>query len=203
MSVHLQQKERVMNKNAVVFRRGPRVTLRPLNKETDLPLMTKWINDPEVTPYLMVWRPMTDADEERYFDSLVGNEHDIVVGIEVRGKLIGSIGLHRINWVDRTATTGTLIGEKKYRGKGYGTEAKMLLLDYAFNRLGLVKINSSVLAFNKRSLAYALKCGYQKEGVRRSEVFRFGKRWDKIMLGVTRRDWLPLWTKFQKKLPKR
>ncbi len=191
-----------MDKNSVVFRRGPRVTLRPLNKETDLLLMTKWINDPEVTQYLMVWRPMTEADETRYFDSLVGNEHDIVVGIEVRGKLIGTMGLHRINWVDRTATTGALIGEEKYRGKGYGAEAKMLLLDYAFNRLGLVKINSSVLAFNKRSLAYSLKCGYKKEGVRRSQVFRNGKRWDEIMLGVTRRDWKPLWTKFQKKLPR-
>ncbi len=61
------------------------------------------------------------------------------------------MGIHRINWKDRTATTGAVIGEKAYWDKGYGSEAKMLVLDYAFNMLNLRKICSQVLAFNKRS----------------------------------------------------
>lgn len=192
-----------MKKEPVAFSRGPRVTLRPLNKATDLPLMTKWINEPDVTRFLSIWRPMMEKDEEKFLDSLVGSTTDIVFGIEVRGKLIGVMGLHHIDWVNRRAITGALIGEEKRRGKGYGTEAKMLLLEYAFNSLNLAKVNSGVIAFNRRSEACLLKCGYRKEGVRRSEIFRHGKRWDEIMLGVTKRYWLPYWKEFQRKLPKK
>ncbi len=190
-----------MKKPTVVSHRGPNVTLRPLEKSTDLPLLTKWINDPEVTRFHAHWQPMTQADEAKFLDSLEGSATDLVFGIVVRGKLIGVMGLHRINWVDRTAVTGAFIGEKSCWDRGYGTEAKMLLLNYAFNRLGLAKVNSAVIAYNGRSLAYSLKCGYRKEGMRRSQFFRDGKRWDEILLGVTRRDWLPYWKEFQKKLP--
>lgn len=192
-----------MKKPTVVFRRGPNVTLRPLDKAADLPHMTRWINDQDVTQYLLAWRPMTQANEEQFIDSLVNSNTDIVLGIEVRGKLIGVMGLHHIDWVNRRATTGAIIGDEQHRGRGYGTEAKMLLLDYAFNTLNLAKVNSGVLDFNRRSMAYSLKCGYRKEGVRRSEIFRHGKRWDEILLGVTKRDWLPYWKEFQKKLPKK
>ncbi len=192
-----------MKRPTVESHRGPNVTLRPLDRETDLPLLTKWINDPEVNRFLEAWRPMTEADEAKFVDSLNGSTTDLVFGIVVRGKLIGVMGLHRINWVDRTAVTGAFIGERSHWGKGYGTEAKMLLLDYAFNRLGLAKINSAVIAYNGRSLAYSLKCGYRKEGVRRSQFFREGKRWDEILLGVTKRDWQPYWKEFQKRMPKK
>jgi len=182
----------------IVFLKGMQVMLRPLLKE-DIPLLLKWINDPEVRQYLASYLPMMEADEEEWLEKLhTRKPMDIVLGIMVDGSLIGTIGLHTIDWRHRTATTGTLIGEKTCWGKGYGTEAKMLLLHYAFNTLNLRKICSSVLAFNERSLRYALKCGYAEEGRRREHHFRDGRYWDEILLAVFRDDWQPLWEEFAK-----
>ncbi len=186
-------------KSKLVFLKGKKTLLRPLRKTTDFELCLHWINDPEVNQYLLVHFPVTEKKEVEWFDNLANNPGEIVLGIEtLDGKLIGTMGLHRINGKDRTALTGALIGEKEYWGKGYGTDAKMTLLDYAFNTLNLRKINSSVYAFNKRSLKYNLKCGYKIEGVRKKQIFRNGKYHDEILIAVFKEDWLPVWKKYQK-----
>ncbi|MES2623288.1 MAG: GNAT family protein [Patescibacteria group bacterium] len=183
----------------VVFLKGKKTTLRPLEKK-DIPLLTKWINDPEVTKYLCAYLPMSIKDEEDWFENLSKRKQiDIVLGIEVDGKLIGTMGVHGISWKDRAATTGAMIGEKEYWGQGYGTDAKMQLLNYAFNTLNLHRIASSVIEFNKRSLNYSLHCGYKKEGVRKKRFFINGKYHDEIILAVFKKDWLPYWRKYQKK----
>lgn len=187
------------NKNRVVFLKGRKVILRPLNKENDLENCQRWINDPEVRRFLKRVLPTSKQAEAEWFDNLSKRTDDIVLAIEtLDGKFIGTMGLHKINWKDRTAVTGALIGEKAYWDKGYGTDAKMILLDYAFNQLGLRKICSSVLAFNKRSLQYNLHCEYKIEGVRKKQIFRDGNYWDEILLAVFREDWLSIWKKYQK-----
>jgi RimJ/RimL family protein N-acetyltransferase len=183
----------------LVFLKGKKTILRPLRKATDFELCLRWINDPEVNQYLLIHFPLTEKKEEEWFDRVANEPNEVVLGIEtLDGRLIGTMGLHRINSKDRTAMTGALIGEKEYWGKGYGTDAKMTLLDYAFNTLNLRKINSSVYAFNKRSLKYNLKCGYQIEGVRKKQIFRIGKYHDEILIAVFKEDWLPIWKKYQR-----
>lgn len=184
------------DKNRVVFLRGHKVILRPLEKERDLETLRRWINDPDVTQYLLAHRPITPTGEAEWFDQLEQND-DVVLGMEtLDGAFIGTMGLHQISLKDRTATTGALIGEKAYWGQGYGTDAKMTLLDYAFNTLNLRKICSSVLEFNERSLQYNLHCGYQIEGRRRQQFFRNGRYWDEILLGLFREDWEPVWERY-------
>ncbi|HLG93648.1 MAG TPA: GNAT family protein [candidate division Zixibacteria bacterium] len=194
----MQKKAKSKNPK-LVFLKGKKTILRPLRKSTDFELCLRWINDPDVNQYLLVFFPVTEKKEKDWFDHLANNPHEVVLGIEtLDGKLIGTMGLHRINSKDRTAMTGALIGEKEYWGKGYGTDAKMTLLDYAFNTLNLRKINSSVYAFNKRSLKYNLKCGYKVEGIRKRQTFRNGKYHDEILIAVFKEDWLPVWKKYQK-----
>lgn len=189
-----------INEGRVVFLRGRKTILRPLNKLTDLPKLLVWINDPEVNRYLLSFLPQTVEDEEKWFDSLVEKKNtDIVLAIETRsGKFIGTMGLHRISWKDGVATTGALIGEKRYRGKGYGTDAKMALLNYAFNTLNLRKVCSSVVGFNGRSLAYNFHCGYRREGRRRKQFFKNGRYWDEILLACFKRQWLPIWERYRR-----
>lgn len=182
----------------IVFLRSRRVVLRPVLKE-DLPLFIRWINDPDVSQFLNVFFPMMEADEQEWFESLPKRKStDIVFVIVVDGKAIGTMGIHNINWKNRTATTGAFIGEKDYWGKGLGSEAKMILLDYAFNTLNLRKICSTVIAFNERSYRYSLKCGYKEEGRLKEHHFKHGTYWDEILLAVFRDDWLPLWEAFAK-----
>lgn len=187
----------------ITFRRSKRVSLRPVLR-SDIPRITAWINDPEVTQYLRVYLPMMETDEEKWFEKLGERKQDnIVLVIEIYEtdsikRPIGITGIHNINWKDRTAITGTMIGAKDFWGKGYGTEAKMLLLDYAFNTLNLRKMCSSVFEFNKRSLAYSLKCGYYEEGRLRRQVYVKGRYWDEIMIAVFKEDFLKLQRKLKK-----
>jgi RimJ/RimL family protein N-acetyltransferase len=80
------------------------------------------------------------------------------------GELIGENGLYSIDWLARTAESGTWIYKPEYRGGGYGTEAKHLLLEYAFERLGLHMIWSWVKDRNPRSQAALRKQGYRDAG---------------------------------------
>ncbi|MDI6820775.1 MAG: GNAT family protein [Patescibacteria group bacterium] len=186
-------------KDKIIFLKGEKVILRPLRKNTDLEKALRWINDPEVNQYLSIYFPINDKKEEEWFDGLYKNDDNLPFAIEtLDGKFIGVIGLHRINWKDRVATTGALIGEKDYWGKGYGTDAKMTLLNYAFNALNLRKICSAVIEYNKRSLRYSLHCGYKIEGCWKKQIFKKGKYWDEILLGIFRKDWLKIWRKYEK-----
>lgn len=185
----------------IVFLRGFKTTLRPL-QDSDIPLLTRWINDPEVRVNLGAQLPKIEADEREFVQGR--SKSHVVLMIEVDGKPIGTMGLHRITYPDATATTGAMIGEKAYWGKGYGSDAKMALLDYAFNTLGLRRVKSRALAFNERSVAYSAKCGYVIEGVEKEEVYRNGAYHDLVLLAVTRKAWLPIWKKWKVagKLPK-
>ncbi len=181
-----------------IFLKGKRVSLRPLLR-SDVPFLLRWINNPEVYHYLSAYLPKMEADEEAWLDSLAKQKDThIVLMILVEDVPIGTMGIHNINWKDRVATTGAMIGEKEYQGRGYGSEAKMILLNYAFNVLNLRKICSSVIEFNERSYRYNLKCGYTVEGRLREHVFKEGRYWDQILMAVFRDNWLPLWEKFKK-----
>lgn len=192
----------VGSENRIVFLRGHRTTLRP-PMESDVPLLMKWINDPEVRINLGSQTPKRESDEREFVQAVSKSKGNIVLIIEVDGKPIGTMGLHGIKYPDATATTGAMIGEKAYWNKGYGTDAKMALLEYAFNTLGLRRIKSEVIAFNKRSLAYSAHCGYVVEGIKKKEVYRGGKFHDLTFLAATRKSWMPFFKKWKDECKKR
>lgn len=180
-----------------VFLAGRIINLRPFSKD-DIPTLTRWINDPEVREFVTVVFPNTAKQEEEWYNKLGSDDKNVTLAIETKdGNLIGSMGIHRINWIDRVGTTGAIIGEKEYWGKGYGTDAKMYLLDYAFNTLNLHKVCSAVIEFNERSLKYNLHCGYRIEGERREHVFKRGNYWKLIELGLFKEEWQPIWERYQ------
>ncbi len=184
----------------VVFLRGKKVHLSTIVKG-DIPLFLKWFNDEKVNRYLKLFFPLTEAGEAEWVENMHKHQNEnIILGIvEAKsGRLIGTMGLHRISWKDRRAVSAAVIGEKKFWGKGYGSEAKMLFLNYAFNTLNLRKVCSAVLGFNKRSQAYNKKCGYRVEGVLRRHIYKEGKYADEVLMAVFKEDWLPLWEKFRK-----
>ncbi|MDB5194073.1 MAG: GCN5-related N-acetyltransferase [Parcubacteria group bacterium] len=181
-----------------IFLRGRTVNLRPVRKE-DLPYFLVWINDPDLRDFILPYMPMTMPEEEEWFADLGKRKpSDVVLSIETTdGCLIGNMGMHRIDWRSRVGTTGAIIGEKDAQGKGYGTEAKTLLLHHAFTSMNLRKICSQVIAFNKRSEAYSKKCGYKEDGVQKQHVFRRGEYHDLINLAVFWDDFKPIWEKYQ------
>lgn len=91
---------------------------------------------------------------------------NLELGVVLRetGELIGENGLYAIDWMARTAETGSWIYRPEYRNAGYGTEAKHLLLEYAFDRIGLHSVWSWVKTLNPRSQAALRKQGYRDAG---------------------------------------
>ena len=178
---------------AIEFLGGKRLYLRPI-EESDLGRCQRWINDPGVRRFLMHQRPM-DLEAERAWwknsdRSLLPRGVTLAIVLRDGDRHIGNTGLHAVDWINRSAETGTLIGEADCREKGYGSEAKELLLEYAFQTLNLHRIGSHTMAFNQRSAAYLRKTGYVEEGCWRKAIFRDGEYHDAIFFGLLREEWL-------------
>ncbi len=183
-----------MKSDSVAFLVGKRVYLRPF-LEADLPYLVRWFNDHDGTlSFMGSIFPNTEDGEREWIkrQKQAGTTpSDLVFMIVLRrgDRPIGTMGLHRINWVDRSGTTGAAIGEDKYRSKGYGSEAKELLLRYAFLSLGINRVQSLALASNLRSITYNKKCGYVLEGVLRGAKFTKGGFVDEVIMSILRSDW--------------
>jgi RimJ/RimL family protein N-acetyltransferase len=116
-------------------------------------------------------------------------------------KVIGNINLGSINSYKKVATTGSWVN-KKYQKRGIMTEAKIAVNDFAFNRLGLIRLDSSVKKENKASNATQLKMGYELEGIRR-KGFRSkasSRFYDLNLYGLLKEDWKKVRLKISKKL---
>ncbi|MCE9644281.1 GNAT family N-acetyltransferase [Candidatus Parcubacteria bacterium] len=183
-----------MTMDRIVFRTGKK-TLLVLPEEKDERQFACWINDYDTAQFLGVPRSMSLVQEHEFLTRILKNrdKEEVFCLALHSGEIIGMMGLHNINLINRTAVTGAYIGNPKYRSGGYGSDAKMQLLYYAFVELGLRKVNSSALGTNKRSIAYLEKTGYKVWGVNKKECFRGGKIVDQVHLAVTKEDFMPLW----------
>ena len=105
-------------------------------------------------------------------------------------RLLGSVALLDIDWVNRTAETASSLLGEDVRGQGYGTEAKMLLLEYAFDRIQLHIVQSWVRATNTRSAAALAKQGYRPAGRRYWTGFQAGGYIDHLIFDLLRDEWV-------------
>ncbi len=184
----------------VIWSKGHKTLLRPVEK-SDLPELRKWVNDIETRRFMLNSGPISEIMEERWLEKISVASPELHLAIcLLDGTLLGTMSLHNVDMRHRHATTGSFIGPHEHRGKGYGQDAKMQLLNFAFNEMNLHKVMSRVLAFNKRSAAYSAKCGYKEEARLKEQTFRDGKWHDELILSVFREDWLPLWAEYQKKI---
>lgn len=186
----------------IVFRKGKHVSLG-VPGTNYLHSLLGWLNDPEVTQYLKRYQPMALNAEREYLENMhkrSDTDASFVILAHHNAALIpiGMMGLHRINHKDGLATTGAFIGSKDHWSKGLGTDAKMLLLKYAFDSLNLRKISSRVHDFNGRSQRYNEKCGYKVEGLLKQHHFVNGEYRDEILMATFREDFEPLWKKFER-----
>lgn len=163
---------------------GERIYLSPRSME-DAEKYTEWMNDFQTTDYTgRSHQIMTIEAEKKYLEEKINEEAVFAIVDSNEDKLIGTVGLHQINHLKRKATLGIFIGDEEYRGKGYGTEAIRLILDYGFNYLNLNNIKLDLMEFNERALACYKKCGFKEYGRRRKCEFINGKYYDTIEMDI-------------------
>ncbi|MDQ6883200.1 MAG: GNAT family N-acetyltransferase [Candidatus Dormibacteraeota bacterium] len=169
--------------------RGRLVTLRPpLPEEAEV--MRAWFADPDITRFLLLLFPPTLAAEKDWIETMGKAQDHVIWAIEHQGRLIGTTGLHHIDWANQRAGTGTVIGDKSAWGKGIASEVMALRTRYAFTQLPLRKLHSSVIDGNAASLRAQHKTGYREVGRYREHEFRDGRWRDEILTEVLKSDWL-------------
>jgi diamine N-acetyltransferase len=178
-----------------------RLRLRAAERE-DISQFLKWINDPEVTENLMMYFPVSSTEEIAWYEGMLKHpqaEHIMVVEIKVpSGKetqgdewfAIGNVEFHDIDWRNRQAEIGIMIGEKDHWDQGYGTEIMQLMLMHGFNTLNLNRIWLRVYEKNLRGRKAYEKAGFITEGRLRQAHFQHGRYYDIIIMSVLRDEWL-------------
>lgn len=163
---------------------GERIYLSPRNVE-DVEIFTEWMNDFFITDYTgRSYSTITLQEEKAYLEKEQNNKSVFAIIDLQTDEIIGNVGLHEINNINRTATLGIFIGNKNYWSKGYGTEAIQLILDFGFNYLNLNNIDLALMEFNQRALKCYEKCGFKEIGRRRKCNFINGKYYDSILMDI-------------------
>lgn len=155
---------------------GDKVALGPLRRDL-LPVYARWANDFAVQATVGLLRPTTEEGVAAWYEraSAGGQQALFTVYERATRRPIGLAGLEHIEHFLCTAELTIRLGERDCWGRGYGTEATRLALDYGFTGLGLHNIWLGVFAFNARALRVYERAGFRVVG-RRREAYRLGGR---------------------------
>ena len=158
----------------------------------DLERNTRWINDRDVTRYLVLRYQMPGLAEEAWMRERCAAQpsyFETFFAIETKeGVHIGNCGLHDGQPENRKASLGILIGNKDYWSSGYGTDAIVTLLRFGFHEMNLNRVWLDVYEFNERAQACYKKCGFVEEGRLRQNIYQEGRYWDTIIMGILRSE---------------
>lgn len=166
---------------------GDRVLLRPMEK-TDADDVVRMRSAPEVLAQLFSDEPPTRESHLRWFEQMQiqGIRQEFMIVERETGRSIGTVGLNHIDPNHRRAEFGILMGDEEARGKGLAFEASRLLLDYAFNKLGLYRLYLHVFPDNEPALHLYRKIGFVQEGLLRQHVFKNGQHRDVGVMALLR-----------------
>ena len=170
---------------------GSMVVLRrhvPDNVEAFL----RWYADPEIARLARYQAtPMRPEEIQRFFAARVVGPDALAMAVHVRGtdRLIGTCAFSQLDGENGSALYHITIGEPDTWGQGYGTEATQLMVDHAFESLGLLRISLNVFEFNERAIRAYRRCGFQIEGRSRESIWRDGRWWDEIAMSILESDW--------------
>jgi RimJ/RimL family protein N-acetyltransferase len=107
-------------------------------------------------------------------------------------RLLGETDLEIVNWAACDAFVGIGIYDREDWGKGYGTDAMKLILQFAFTEANLRRVTLTVFEYNPRAVRSYEKAGFRVEGRVRNALLKDGKRWDIFHMGILLEDWMEL-----------
>jgi len=181
------------------------VLLRPL-QETDVAhLLPFSINEPELWKFSLV-RANGKENLEHYIRIAIkarenGTEFPFIVYDKRTGKYAGSTRFYDINYGFKTIQLGYTWYGKDFQGTGLNKHCKYLLLTYAFEILGMERVEFRADNDNERSKAAMLSIGCTVDGILRSNMptFESEARRDSIVLSILREEWFEVVKEYLKK----
>jgi|TARA_B110000438_G_scaffold287710_1_gene320321 RimJ/RimL family protein N-acetyltransferase len=148
----------------------------------------RWMNDSEITKYTeQRYQKHSSENIEMFIEDKLKSKLDFLFGIFFENKHIGNIKLGPVKWEHLSSEISFFIGEKNFLGKGIMSAAVNKIVDFAFQELGLEKINAGYYEKNIASGKLFEKCGFNIEGVRDSNIIFEGKRIKSVLVGILKK----------------
>jgi RimJ/RimL family protein N-acetyltransferase len=168
--------------------RGHLVELRA-RTISDLDRAMVWVNDYEVTRFLILRYPQTREQEEQWLRTSQSSFFGLGLAIDtLDGVHIGNIDLRDVQPENRTAEIGIMIGDKGYWSRGYGSDAVRTLARFAFQVMNLQRVYLRTYEYNERGQAAFKKAGFVEEGRMRRHIYMEGRYWDVLIMGCLREE---------------
>lgn len=165
---------------------GRDILLR-MARESDLNDYFTFLQDPEVNRLTGSQKEFTRDEIIDWIRkiSVINNDRvDLMIILKRTNELLGEVVLNEIDSINRSANIRIGIQGTQHRGKGYGTEAMILMLRYGFNTLNLHRIHLGVYTFNPRAIHVYEKIGFKREGLQRDALYMDGKFHDMITMAI-------------------
>ena len=165
--------------------RGEKINLRPMTYD-DTDNIVKWRANKRVKNNFLYRGEITREVHENWIKTEVetGVEVQFIIEEAESDRPIGSTYLRDIDREIGKAEFGIFIGEDDAVGRGYGTEAAKLIVNYAFSNLKLHKVYLRVLDENLVAKKSYEKVGFREEGHFRDEVFLNGEYKDVVFMAI-------------------
>ena len=165
---------------------GKRVRLRAYRDE-DLKSMLAAVNNGAVTRYLQSMRPVSQVQEREFLDAAMRANDPQKVSFAVESndsEYLGGVGLMHVDQRNPSAELGILIARPDDWGKGYGTEAALLMLRHGFEEMNLHRIHLRVYDYNERGQKSYVRLGFSEEGRLRQAHYRHGAWHDVVLMSI-------------------
>ena len=170
---------------------GERIELRR-HVRKNYRLYGEWYGDQEIWR-LTSWAAshLSPSAAERLFEDreLSSTEDSFAIHLKDEEDPIGVVSLMNISEANASAELSVIVGDPEDRHRGYGAEAMSMLLDYAFEELGLNRVGLSVFAFNEEAISTYEKLGFREEGRLRGALKRDGAFHDAILMSILESEW--------------
>ena len=152
---------------------GEMITLRPIRPD-DAEAMWEMLADPEGTRLTGTTQTFTREEIDAWCASraTADGRYDFAVTANGDDSFRGEIVLNEVDEVVRSANLRLSMGPT-YRGRGYGTEGIQLILGFAFDGIGLHRVELDVLSINARAKSLYENLGFRVEG-RKRDAYRDG-----------------------------
>ena len=173
----------------------PRLTLRAPKME-DAQDMYAYSRDPEVARYVLWDAHRGLWDTRAYLRAVIrrnrqGGPGTFAIAEKASGRMIGTIGFMWIDADHRSAEVGYSLARDCWN-RGYATEALRETLRFAFEQLGLNRVEGQCDVRNPASGRVMAHAGMRYEGRLRERIFLKGEYADVRLYALLHRDWLAL-----------
>lgn len=167
-----------------------RIYLRPL-QELDAPIMLENTTDEEIR-YMTGTKSDFTLEQIKAHINQINNDssrYDFAICLKENDQMIGELSIMDIEEDDKKAGFRISMSSIELTGKGYGTEAIKIVLQFVFEELNLNRLQLEVFSHNLRGIRAYEKVGFVKEGILRESLNYNGNYSDEIIMAILKSDY--------------